>query len=122
MNPSISSNLFYQGNLVTITDRKTNEFVSDLSNNRFWIGASRNPSAKGKFIWNDGTKMKTSYWKKGEPNNVHEECVEINLRQHGKWNDCRCQTKLNIACQQPPAGKVTIPRNNYQFYFRLHHL
>ena len=88
-----------QGNLASIPDYETNQFVAGLSKNRMWIGAQRDPMDKSKFIWSDGSPMSSQFWSIREPNSLAEECAEINLHTHGTWNDLRCHYKKNYVCQ-----------------------
>ena len=59
-----------------------------------WLGLYRNPSAGDEFYWIDGTPLvgQFSAWESGEPNQVHEKCVQMYTAPYkmGMWNDKGC--------------------------------
>lgn len=67
---------------------------------RTWIGGKRSGYRKP-FRWNDGTPWNYSNWKRGEPNLMfrNEDCLEMNYKNAGKWNDVRCYQKKPFVCQ-----------------------
>ena len=54
----------YQGNLASIPDSKTNEFLKEWVPTQVWIGASK---SGGGWSWEDGTTWSYTSWRSGEP-------------------------------------------------------
>ncbi|XP_056299422.1 C-type isolectin Sp-CL4-like [Pseudoliparis swirei] len=63
----------------------------------FWIGVIR--SGEG-FTYTDGSEFKNSNWYPGQPDNAggQENCVEMNYKDWGLWNDANCAEKNNFMC------------------------
>jgi len=69
---------------------------------RTWIGLHRDPKAKSRWLWIDGTQASYTYWNKGEPNSIAEECGEIwppPYNKYWKWNDQGCSSALHYVCE-----------------------
>ncbi|XP_068423382.1 C-type isolectin Sp-CL4-like [Clinocottus analis] len=63
----------------------------------FWIGGHR---SKGEFKFTDGTAFKYTKWAPLEPFNYggKEDCVELNYKDWGLWNDSVCTALNNFVC------------------------
>ncbi|XP_056299423.1 C-type isolectin Sp-CL4-like [Pseudoliparis swirei] len=63
----------------------------------FWVGVIR--SAEG-FTYTDGSEVKHAHWSVGQPNNAggQENCVEMNYKDWGLWNDANCAAKHHFMC------------------------
>ncbi|XP_026116495.1 lectin-like [Carassius auratus] len=70
------------------------------NNLRIWLGAFE-LFKSGQFLWLDGSYWDYEIWTRGEPNHMYtstEECVEMNWKEIGKWNDDSCDVKKNYIC------------------------
>lgn len=67
---------------------------------RFWIGLAE--ASEGRWVWADGTPMKFSAFRSGEPNNAGrgEDCAEWSVAD-GRWNDADCFQSLPFLCEAP---------------------
>ena len=63
-----------------------------------WIGMYRDPKAKSRWLWVDGSRATYTHWNSGEPNNLHEECAEMYTKQW-KWNDASCGNTYRYVCE-----------------------
>ena len=70
-----------------------------------WLGLKRKTSAGNVFYWIDDTPVADYYsaWASKEPNNPHEECVQIYAASHnpGKWNDKECSLPVTEQSSAP---------------------
>ncbi|CAL8239891.1 unnamed protein product [Gadus morhua 'NCC'] len=69
-----------------------------------WIGLTDN-GKEGQWMWVDGTRMTTSFWAKGQPNQhlaIDQDCVEFwsSSSTHGSWNDEACSIKAKWVCKK----------------------
>ncbi|XP_037336073.1 C-type isolectin Sp-CL4-like [Pungitius pungitius] len=71
--------------------------LADSERKPFWIGAKR--SGEG-FVYTDGSKVDYSQWFPGQPDNFsgQEDCVEVNHKKWGLWNDDDCSDEINFMC------------------------
>ncbi|XP_056312613.1 galactose-specific lectin nattectin-like [Danio aesculapii] len=69
------------------------------TNRRVWIGGFRLLQSH-RFLWLDGSAWNYDEWVPGEPNHnfTNEECVELNWKEHGKWNDKSCFVEKSYIC------------------------
>ena len=76
------------GDLASIPDHTTNEFLTTLSTKISYIGAS-DLNLKGTWIWTDGTPWNFEKWAPGQPdnNNGPQNFVTINYHGVGLWDD-----------------------------------
>ncbi|MEZ4448087.1 MAG: C-type lectin domain-containing protein [Nannocystaceae bacterium] len=66
----------------------------------WWIGLEDQVN-EGDFRWVDGGAPTTTWWAKGEPNNLEDEdCVEVNAAT-GLWNDAQCGLLRPFLCESP---------------------
>ena len=89
-----------QGDLASIKDESTNNFLYTMYHGKAWIGARRKTANRTKFVWGDGSPVTYTSWLPGEPNNVAEGCVIFNWKPK-QWIDASCQTPYNA--NAPPA-------------------
>lgn len=115
-----------QGYLVTITSQAEEDFVSALTDERYWIGAS-DAEREGRWVWisgpEEGQTLGSTYsnWLDGEPNDgfyffTSEDGVVGNYNKAGVtgWNDeamgsdvgyiVEFQGTLNVGTVPLPAG------------------
>jgi hypothetical protein len=82
-----------------------NAIGSPTGVNSFFIGLAE-PN-EGRWIWSNGTPMRFSAFRRGEPNNAGrgEDCAEW-LVEDGRWNDVDCFQPKHFLCEAPavPAG------------------
>ena len=82
----------YTGNLASVLDNTTANFVANLTGSHIaWIGGYQNSSgAEEPWHWSDGSVWDYENWRgPGEPNNCcgGEDYLEINFGEKEKWND-----------------------------------
>ena len=72
------------GDLASIPDQGTNDFLLSFTSQPAMIGGFKNDDDK--FVWSDGTPFKFENWRPGEPNNGYgmEKYISI---ENGPWND-----------------------------------
>ncbi|XP_073699380.1 lectin-like isoform X2 [Garra rufa] len=92
--------------LVSVHEKEHNDLLlrivekSNPNNMSIWIGAFE-LFKSGKFLWLDGSFWDFQHWKLGEPKHIctsAEECVEMNWKDNGRWNDESCLKKKNYIC------------------------
>ncbi|KAK9981239.1 hypothetical protein ABG768_000792 [Culter alburnus] len=92
--------------LVSVHSYKENNYLLCIvkkfnpKNLRFWLGGFEFFKS-GKFFWLDGSFWDYQIWTRGEPNHMYtatEECVEMNWKEVGRWNDDSCSVKKNYIC------------------------
>merc|ERR1712042_21805 len=87
------------GNLVTVDTSEINNILKS-EKKRIWIGAS-DLETEETFLWTNGKPLSYSSWAPGEPNNHgnREDCVEVNFRSPGLWNDAVCGALRPFMCE-----------------------
>ncbi|XP_065121395.1 lectin-like [Paramisgurnus dabryanus] len=94
------------GHLVSVHNAGANNNLLSIvtkmnpKNLRIWLGGYE-LFQSGKFLWTDGSFWDYEDWTPGEPSNLYsstEECVEMNWKDAGKWNDDSCNFKKNYIC------------------------
>ncbi|KAK2909083.1 hypothetical protein Q8A67_004920 [Cirrhinus molitorella] len=92
--------------LVSVHSKKDNDLLLCIvekfnrNNLRFWLGGFE-LFKSGQFLWLDGSFWDFQIWTRGEPNHMYtstEECVEMNWKEIGRWNDNSCHMKKNYMC------------------------
>ena len=95
----------FGGNLASIHDLKTNDFLFSLMPTNAFIGGYK--KSDGKWYWTDGSPMDYTHWYTGQPDNRKgvENYIEI-FYSYGKsyWNDMSLvhlhpQVKHGFICQ-----------------------
>ena len=87
-----------KGDLVSIPDQFTNDFLTTLSSSRSWIGAS-DAVYEGDWRWNDGTAWRYESWTANEPNNAGHDQNYALINHLGHWNDEYASAELPFFCQ-----------------------
>ncbi|KAH7707426.1 chondroitin sulfate proteoglycan 2 isoform 2 [Aphelenchoides avenae] len=68
-----------------------------------WIGL--NNLRKVDWQWTEESALEYHNWAPNEPNNAHENCVNIYVNYpsslNKKWNDFRCDWNLSSICEKP---------------------
>ncbi|KAL4641710.1 C-type lectin lectoxin-Thr1-like [Arapaima gigas] len=66
---------------------------------RVWLGGLE-LFKSNKFIWTDGSLWNFEFWVPGQPDNTgnEEDCVEMNWKNTGHWNDDRCHFLKSYVC------------------------
>ena len=102
------------GDLPSITDKATNDFLVTLSEHRAWIGLRQQPnegSWRHEGAWTDGSPWCFQNWNENEPNNVrtrfgnNEDFGITNWPtptepRPGGWNDLHDGQKWGYFCQK----------------------
>ncbi|XP_038839147.1 CD209 antigen-like protein E, partial [Salvelinus namaycush] len=91
-----------EANLVIIDSREEQTLIKAF-NRRAWFGLT-DIEVEGTWRWVDGTPLNTSYWKKGEPNDLQgEDCALVDNTQKDPvvaWNDVPCNHKNGWICER----------------------
>ncbi|XP_048861446.1 lectin-like isoform X1 [Brienomyrus brachyistius] len=93
------------GHLVSVHDEQTNADVLAIvleynpSSPRIWLGGQRFGQSNT-FIWTDGSPWDFEKWVPDQPDNAgnHENCVEMNWKDLGEWNDDWCIKRKPFIC------------------------
>ncbi|XP_018610475.2 C-type lectin lectoxin-Thr1-like [Scleropages formosus] len=93
------------GHLVSVHNDQANTNLLCLvmkynyTNPRVWLGALE-LFTSNQFIWTDGSEWNFQFWVPGQPDNTanQEDCVEMNWKNTGHWNDDRCHVKKSYMC------------------------
>ena len=91
----------YNGDLASVPDQATNDFLTTLTTERVLIGGS-DFASEGNWVWSDGTLWDYESWSPGNPSNGWgvEHCLEINYKGTGLWNDLMGNETLSgFVCQ-----------------------
>lgn len=87
--------------LIIITSKEEQDFARQFKK-RTWIGLT-DRETEGTWKWVDGTKLKESYWRTGEPNSYlgsNEDCGEMWPHEEQHWNDLECSYKNFWICEK----------------------
>ncbi|XP_036420652.1 C-type mannose receptor 2-like [Colossoma macropomum] len=99
-----------EADLVIITSREEQTFVSGLASN-FWIGLTDRDRLR-QWKWVDGTLPISGYWMRGEPNYytywnsgtfIHENCVQVASNGYDplfNWKKVRCDRLHTWICEK----------------------
>ena len=100
------------GDLASVPNQETNDFLSKISMGKFWIGGYRNNF--NVWSWSDGTPWTFDSWYKGQPDDHggREDYLSfVDWKgKKGKWNDYPCDVKmgrengLGYMCHYPIKG------------------
>ncbi|XP_028847422.1 hepatic lectin-like [Denticeps clupeoides] len=92
------------GDLVMIKSKKKQTVLNEMRLNG-WIGLS-DESEEGKWTWVDTTKVNTTFWGKGQPDNpveVDEDCAVFHFKDNdplSTWHDHECSSKHLAICEK----------------------
>ena len=92
------------GNLASIPNDETNDFLSSIIRSRSYIGGIRNiwdPSPK--WTWIDGTLFHFTKWASHQPSGERRQYV-LELTEDGTWNNLGSdgfQNQRHALCQRP---------------------
>ena len=108
--------LLIQGNLASIPDAVTNNFIESLVNGEtIWLGGFRLEDGKNVWGWTDGSAWGYTNWKSGEPNDSSgtEDFAMMNYGTHpkGSWNDGKIVENYGFICQSKDLSKFNELRN-----------
>ena len=117
------------GDLASIPDQATNEFLTTLSTDISYIGAS-DAESEGTWKWTDGTTWGYESWFGGGPNNANnQDYGTINYGGAGLWDDqhdwhaqpffCQYQYDLGISVNKNKQNKLALLMQNLELMFYL---
>ena len=99
------------GDLASIPDQATNDFLTTLSADKSWIGAT-DAASEGSWTWTDGTHWGYESWLEGEPNNGgsrgDQHYGTINHHGAGLWDDLQATYHEPFFCQYDLGEKLWI--------------
>ncbi|XP_059189847.1 galactose-specific lectin nattectin-like [Centropristis striata] len=94
---------YFGGNLASVHSLWEYNFLRHLMYQRFhrtvrfWIGLF-DAIQERSWMWTDGSRVRFTYWSRGEPNNRrNEDCTEGNWKGR-YWNDVRCHYRRPYVC------------------------
>ena len=98
------------GDLASVVDQETNEFIKNLTVGWTWIGGYRVVDDQDVWGWTDGSVWSYENWHTLQPDNDlgAQDVVAMNWGQPGRWDDGLNQTnnQHSYVCQYPiRAGK-----------------
>ena len=81
------SGAVYSGDLASVPDEETQEFLAALTSKTVYIGGRL--SKEGAWDWSDGTPWQYEAWHQGEPSGGRENILVMNYFKQslGSWND-----------------------------------
>ena len=85
---SCQANAPQNGDLASVPDQATSDFLSTLTTEIAWIGGHW--TEEDGWTWSDGTPWGFESWHPGEPNNwggIPEDYIATNFGSAGEWND-----------------------------------
>ncbi|XP_066574691.1 C-type lectin mannose-binding isoform [Amia ocellicauda] len=109
------------GHLVSVHNNEANVNVLCLvtkynqTSQRVWLGAFE-LFRTTKFVWTDGSDWNYSNWLPGQPDNTAnvEDCVEMNWKNTGKWNDDRCSAQKSYVCAFKNRARESKQERDYE--------
>ena len=108
------------GDLASIPDQATNDFLTTLSTDKSYIGAS-DAETEGSWKWADGTTWGFENWGPGEPNNHggSQHFGAINYNGVGLWDDDSEFVPKPFFCQYD-LGKCNINKKKLLFVKKIY--
>ncbi|XP_045579067.1 CD209 antigen-like protein C [Salmo salar] len=92
-----------RGATLVIIDSREEQALIKAFNKRAWFGLT-DIEVEGTWRWVDGTPLTTSYWNKGEPNDLQgEDCALVDNTQQDPvlaWNDVSCNHNNSWICER----------------------
>ncbi|XP_062989223.1 pulmonary surfactant-associated protein D-like [Elgaria multicarinata webbii] len=87
------------GQIASPRNEEENNAILNLAakQGKFVFLGMNDQETEGVFKHLNGDPMEYSNWAKGEPNGVHEDCIELYM--DGKWNDNVCTKSQSIICE-----------------------
>ena len=96
------------GDLASVSDRTTNDFLTTVTTRRAWIGGYEYEDQNGRWVWSDGTIWNFTKWAQNQPDNTWgaENCVVFNFGNNGQgnWNDANGVDSKEFICQYQGKG------------------
>ena len=93
----------HEGDLASVPDQDTNNFLASLTTSRVWIGG-HDSDQEGTWAWSDGTPWDFQNWASGEPGNhnnvTDQDYLYINYQSAGLWDDAGTEFRTGFICQQ----------------------
>ena len=92
------------GDLASVVDQETNEFIKNLASGYTWIGGYRVVDNQDVWGWTDGSVWSYENWASGKPDNLQQDVVA--MYHTGQWDDGSNQTthQQSYVCQYPIRG------------------
>ena len=89
------------GNLASIPDQETNDFLTSLTEIYAWVGGRRLEAGQNVWGWTDGTEWSYTNWGPGQPDNLEgsQDYIAINHGGVGLWDD-GSNVIQNYICQR----------------------
>merc|ERR1712227_23265 len=87
------------GDLASIPDQETNDFLAGLTAFRAWVGGHRGEN--NEWTWTDQSPWSYESWSLGNPNDfaLSQNSLQINYLRKGLWNDDMGWRKMGYICQ-----------------------
>ena len=89
--------------LASVHSVEENNFLANLSSDQFYFGGN-DMNISTAWAWSDNSPWVFTNWHPGQPyehlkQTRKDNCVEVNWKIPGKWNDTPCKTKRKFVCK-----------------------
>ena len=86
------------GDLASVADHFTNNFLSTLTSKYVWIGGYEDQESG--WSWSDSTRRRYNSWASGQPSGGNQHHLAFNFQSSpGAWNDINLSAEMGFICK-----------------------